>query len=176
MYTKDDMIPAKYAGKQQTLQANVTRTSELIARAADEMQMANRPEVERVPLRDLERVKVVAAEYLRDCAANGFLPTVRGIAARLGLARIALYEYARYHPGSDFSKWLEDFSDLCGELTMAAANDGTIAAVPAIFTAKARFGFREQPTQLEIVQSNSPLGPVMDAEEIAERYAELPDE
>ena len=111
--------------------------------------MANDPKRVKTPLRDLERVREVATEYLAECAQTGTMPTVRGCAARLGVTRYALYDYAKHHAGSEFSAWLEDFSDACGEVMMAAAMQGSVSPVPAIFTAKARHGWREAPLQVE---------------------------
>ena len=174
--TKDDLTPTKYTGKQQTITANTARASELVARASAEMALANRPEADRVPLRELGRIKAVAAEYLNDCAANGFLPTVRGLASWLGYSRSALYKHSEAYPNSDFAEYLRDFSDLCGEITLSAANENLINVVGGIFTAKSRFGFKEQPTQLEIVQNNIPIGPALTPEEIAAKYADLPED
>lgn len=126
--------PMKYAGKGQTLQANTTRVSELVSAVADDMERTRTGE--KVPLSDLERVKSVAAAYMRECAAVGTLPSVRGIAARLGVSRQSLYDFRKAHENSAFSKWLEDFSDLCGEVMMQAAVEGAVQSVPAIFVAK----------------------------------------
>ena len=173
MNKKTDLDPGQYAGRSQTVAANVARASELISVAAQELRLADRPE--KVPLKDLERVKKTATAYVDECAASGVLPTVRGVAARLGVSRRAIYDYAAHHKGSEFDGWLQDFSDLCAELIMNLANEGVIAAVPAIFVTKARYGWRDQPVQIEVVQNN-PLGPTVDPEDIATKYAELPDE
>lgn len=164
-----------YGGRQQTALVNSEQNAQLIAQAAAEMQMANDPKREKVPLRDLDRVREVASVYLAECAQTGMMPTVRGCAARLGITRGALYDYEKHHPGSEFSAWLQDFSDLCGEVMMAAAMQGSISPVPAIFVAKARHGYREQPVQIE-VNPGGQFGDSMTAEEIARKYAELPDE
>ena len=74
----------------------------------------------KVPLGIIDRVMDIIFSYLRECSRTGILPTVRGVAARLGLSRNALYDYSKRNPGSDLFKWLEDFSDMCGKLTMAA--------------------------------------------------------
>ncbi len=153
-----------YTGREQTMSANTEKNAEIIATAAREMHLSTRPE--KVSLRDIDRVKSVSVEYLDECAATGVLPTVRGVAARLGISRTAIYNYAGDHPGTEFSKWLEDFSDLCGEITMTAAIHGTVAAIPAIFVAKSRYQWREPAAQVEIGRIES----IPTNEELMEKY------
>lgn len=161
-----------YTGRQQTIETNTIRTREIIGKALDDMIRANA--AEKIPLSDLPRVKQAAQQYLSECADGAMMPTVRGMAARLGLSRNAVYDYQKNHPGSEFSEWLEDFSDMCGEIMMAAALDKSVDTVSAIFTAKARHGWRDS-IVIETKATN-PLGPELPVEEIAEKYAFLPDE
>ena len=175
---KDD-ISTKYGGRDQTLSVNAARVSALVDAAADDMALVNKGE--KVSLSDIARIQATAEGYLRDCSVAGVLPTVRGCAAKLGVSRQSLYDRANRHPNSEFSRWLEDFSDLCGELTMQAALEGTVAAVPAIFVAKSRYQWREAPAQIEL----GPINPLMDgyhgdadeiARAIAAKYEALPDD
>lgn len=159
-------VSAGYAGRDQTLQVNKERTSEIIGKALDDMIRSN--SAEKIPLSDLPRVKQAAQEYLKECSDRAMMPTVRGMAARLGLSRNSVYDYQRNHPDSEFAKFLDDFSDMCGEIMMAAAMDKSIDVVSAIFVCKSRHGYREV-NSIELV-NNSPLGSVASAEEIAARY------
>ena len=159
-----------YQGKAQTLAANAAQLSDVVALAADEMRMTN--SAEKVPLSDLKRIGEVAEDYLTECSTRGILPTVRGVAARLGVSRQALYDAAARKPGGPLDGWLKDFSDLCGELTMQAALSGTVAAIPAIFTTKARYGWREPSTRIEIGQ-NSPLGEPTSIDDLISKYSTL---
>lgn len=172
---KDEM---KYTGKTQTLEANMARVSALVGVAAADMERATTGE--RIPLDDIDIVKTVGTAYLRECADTGVLPTVRGCAARLGYTRQNLYYHAKEHPNGTLAKWLEDFSDVCGEITMSAAMEGVVAPVPSIFVAKSRYGFREAPAQLEVGRINPLTGtdgePGDLAEAIAAKYADLPGE
>lgn len=168
----------KYGGKEQTLQANTARVQTLVGAVADDMERTRTGE--KVPLSDLERIKAVATDYMRECAAVGTLPSVRGVAARLGVSRQSLYSYNKQHENSEFSRWLEDFSDACGETMMMAALEGAVQAVPAIFVAKSRYQWREAPQQIELGKINplSDDGRNADevAAEIAMKYRELPED
>lgn len=165
----------KYQGRSQTQLANTDGISALMAASADEYRLSiNGKQTE---LSDVDAVKRVAVEYMRDCAERGALPTVRGVASRLGVTRQSLYARAKRHPGGAFSLWLEDFSDCCAETAMIAAMAGNIREVSAIFVAKARYGWREAPTQFEIGQLNGGITGADTQEaavEIATRYSELP--
>ena len=136
--------------------------------AAKDIALVNKGE--KIPLSDLKRIREAASEYLQACSLSGVLPTVRGVAARLGVTRQALYQEARRNPDGELSQWLEDFSDTCGELTMQAALEGTVAAVPAIFVAKARYQWREPAAQVELGRID-PLGPDETNERLLEKYA-----
>ena len=167
-----DTKPAKYEGRAQTLTTNTTRVGELVARAA--VDMANARDTEervRISLTDVDQVRECAVGYLKECADSGILPTVRGVAGKLGVTRQALYEFSWNHPGSQFARWLEDFSDMCGELTMAAALDGSVNVVAAIFTTKARNGWKDNIT-IDI-PVNDPLGKRQTMDAIAAKYKDL---
>ena len=163
----------KYQGRSQTQLANTDGIGALMETAAAEYASSNSGR--QIPLSDLNAVKQAAVDYMRECAERGALPSVRGIAARLGCTRQALYQHAKRQPGGGFALWLEDFSDACAEATMAAAMAGNVREVSAIFTAKARYQWREAPQQIEIGQLN-PLTDSQTTTEIAARYAELPPE
>ena len=153
---------------------NADAVGQIVGRAADEIARANA--AEKVPLHRLDKIREVAAEYLAECSEKAMLPTVRGMAARLGTSRNALYDYQRHHPESEFSDWLEDFSDGCAEITMQAAAAGAIKEVSAIFICKARAGWREQPTQLELMthyDNRRRFGEGLTTEELTEKYSTL---
>lgn len=166
----------KYGGRTQTLAANTDSISDIVGRAAEDMARAQ--SVEKVSLQDIDRIREIGLEYLNECAALGCLPSVRGVASRIGTSRQALYDFASSHVGGSLDLWLRDFSDCCAELTMAAAMAGSIKEVSAIFTTKSRYGWRDT-DRIEIGQI-PPFDARGDAEEtarlIAAKYAELPSE
>lgn len=159
----------QYAGRGQTLATNAARTAAIVGNVAREMAMVNSGD--KIPLKNLELVKEAALNYLRTCAETGTLPTVRGCAAWCGVTRGAFYEYGRNHP--EFQSWLESFSDICAEVLMQSALEGTSAAVPAIFVCKSRYGWKEN----EEPQLKDDALPKRDVKEIIEKYADiLPDD
>lgn len=163
----DIVKSGQYTGRSQTLQINNARTAELVSMAAEEMKRIN--SAEKIPLTDIEMVRHASQKYLLECAKHGVMPTVRGCAAYFGLTRNALYNFARFHRGSAFQEWLQNFSDICGELLMQSAIEGTASPVPAIFVAKSRYGWREnEETPLQDVEPPEP-----NADEIAAKYADL---
>lgn len=168
---------AKYEGRDQTLQTNTSRIGALVSVAANGLRNINdSADRVRVSLSNIEIVQQAADEYLQECAAMGVLPTVRGVAGKLGLTRQSLYHYAKHYPDSPFARWLEEFSDLCGELTMAAALEGNVNVVAAIFTAKARFGWRDT-ISIETPNTDDPLGPRSDPKALVAKYKDiLPDD
>ena len=163
----------KYSGRGQTLAANNDCIGEIVGRAAkDAERMTNSA---KVTLSDIDRIQKIAVNYLREAADGAFLPSVTGIAARLGCTRQNLYAYAKTHPDSPFDLWLQSFSDLCGEAMMEAAMRGSVKEVSAIFSAKSRYGWRDNLT-LEIAQPDrGPLHSQVTPDEIAQKWAELPD-
>lgn len=160
---KDDL-----KGREQALTANASKVGDIVAQAAYGMSLAKGGE--KAPLSDMNRVKDYAQAYLTECAEKGTLPTVRGCAARLGVTRNAFYDRAKRHPNSEFALWLEDFSDLCGEVMMQAALEGTVSPVPAIFIAKSRYHWREAPQQIEFGRIGQ-MGAEPDEYELRRRIA-----
>ena len=164
---------AKYEGRDQTLQTNTGRVGALVGMAAANLRNVNSDDDGiRGKLSDMGLVKMATDEYLMECASLGVLPTVRGVAGKLGLTRQTLYHHAKRNPDSQFAQWLEEFSDLCGELTMQAALEGSVNVVAAIFTAKARFGWRDN-FSVEITNTDDPLGERASADAIIAKWSDV---
>ena len=149
----------RYGGREQTMSANSDRLQALINRCASGMETA-----ERSDLSDIVAVQKVAASYFKECGKNATVPTVSGLAGKLGCTRQNLYDYGKRN--RDFHAFLEDYSDKCGELLAEAALD---------FVLKSRYQWRECPAQLELVRPKSILDDGITAEDIARKYRELPE-
>ena len=162
--------PAKvYGGRSETLAVNDNRISQLVAGAADGMQNLLDPQ-KRVPLADTKSIAEITIQYVRACAESASLPTMSGLAKAIGCTRAAIYYFIKEHPEHESAKWFEDFSDTAAEVMMQAALSGTVAPVPAIFIAKARYNWRDAIT-IEAVPA-APLGAEYSAEEIEKRIVE----
>ena len=164
-----DMVD-RYKGRAQTAAVNAECIGKLSARAADEMIRANA--AEKIPLHQLDKIKQIAAEYLSECSDSGLPPSVRGVAARLGVTRGALYDYKRHHADSEFAKWLDDFSDLCAEIVVQGAIMGAYKEASAIFLAKARASWIET-AQVDIKYNGPNYDRGLSQEELAEKYSTL---
>lgn len=160
-----------YGGRGQTAEVNRQLVSEIVGDMVEQMAQAT-DESRRFPLSDIDSVERVAREYVGACARKGRLPTVSGLAAALGRHRTTLYKYADEH--KSFSDWLIEFSDRCGECASEAAMCGARAAIPTIFSLKARHGWRDVLAIEPIQQKNG----ITDesAAAIAAKYSALPND
>ena len=161
----------KYLGRGQTLEMNQSLITETVSTAARQMQESS-DESKRIPLTDLASVRRIAQEYLALCAGKSQLPTVTGLAARLGRSRSSLYK----ERNNAFHEFLEDFSDICGETLSQSMLYGGVAAVPGIFVLKSRYQWREAPITIETAAPIGPLVQELSPEQIAEKYSYLPDD
>jgi len=155
--------------KQEASELNKAAISDLVSAAADGMDRI--ASAEKVSLSDVETVRTVTRLYMRHCAATSMLPTMSGLAGALGYTRQGIYIYIKRHPESETAHWLQDFSDKCGEIMMQAALSGNVSAIPAIFTAKARYGWKEDEQPVMVEDDTGTLT----AREIMEKYQDLPD-
>ncbi len=156
-------------GRQDTIVANRALVTQIVVMGADGLRkMANG---ERASLHDTAAVKEATARYLEECAKAGVMPGMAGLSAELGYSRQNVYHYIKKHPESDTTKWLKAVSDYFGEMMMTGALSGAVSAIPAIFTAKSRFGWREDE---EPIFKDTTM-PEPTPEEIAEKWADLPE-
>ena len=160
-----------YGGRGQTAEVNRQLVCEIVGDMVEQM-IQTTDESRRFPLSDIDSVERVAREYVSACARKGRLPTVSGLAAALGRHRTTLYKYADEHKG--FSDWLLDFSDRCGECASEAAMCGARAAIPTIFSLKARHGWKD----IIAVEPIQPKNGITDedAAALAAKYSMLPED
>ena len=165
---------SKIYSKAETLEANqqgIGRAVLAMARTMEQGSDASR----QFDLSDFQQLNKVAIAYTRACALAGSLPSVSGLAGALGRSRTGLYEYGKVH--APFREWLQDYSDLCAEAAISAAIEGSAQAVPAIFLAKARAGWKDNdPVELRIGRADTPLGEAADPATIAAKYHALPED
>lgn len=165
----------RYGGRSQTITENRAAVSVIVDDMFRQLERASDGS-RRIDLNDIDLVDAEARRYTAECATESVLPTVTGLASWLGRSRDSLYKHSRDH--GQFRDWLNMFSDLCGTATARAAMEGTVAAIPAIFTLKARHGWSEGAIEINVGRSD-PLDRTVDeraAAEIAAKYADLPDD
>ena len=165
--------PASVYRKSDTLAANEERIRNIVTLgAAGLMRVSDKDK--KIRLSDTEAVKEVTIQYVNMCAKYSILPNMSGLAKALGMSRQALYYHISHHPDNDeTTEWLKDCSDSFGQMMMDAALSGVVAPIPAIYMAKARYFWREN--DIPDSYSSSKGYERYSAEEIAERYTDLPD-
>ena len=116
-------------------------------------------------------------EYIQYCSEIGFKPTIESLCVALGINRITLRSWKNGGSGTKHDKEKQNVAQQIYE--MFAAIDADLAmnnkVYPAtyIFRGKNYYDMRDE-TEV-VVTPNNPLGDTVSAEEIAEKYAELPD-
>lgn len=176
--TKEEMIEVLEKKREtkvykNTRNAGNSRTeniTELLNGAIKEFEASTHKE--RITLSDTESVKEQTFEYLGVCAEQGVLPDMQGLALSLGHTARNIYAYKKSKPESDTAIFLEMCGDLFSSLISAAANNGDINNIFAIFTQKAQHGWKE--TTEIILTPNNPLGDVKSEDELkrlADKYS-----
>lgn len=115
-------------------------------------------------------------EYFFDsCAEAGERPTVEKYCLALGYARNTVTEWKNgLHCSAERSTIIKKAFDVLASYDAGMATEGKMNPVPYIFRAKNYYGMKDQ-TDL-VVTPNNPLGDTVSAEEIEQKYAELPEE
>lgn len=129
---------------------------------------ANKKSILNRPIEVFEQIK----EYFDVCVAVRKPPDMTGLAKKFGITRDALYSYMRTHPDTETTSMIKMFEDSCTEAMTRCAYENSINPIVAIFTLKARYGFKEASEVL--VTNNNPMGELKAPEEIAEKYSYLP--
>ena len=158
--------------RSETIEANEKQIQKIVSVMTEGMKHKAR-ENGKIKLSDTWAVKEITIRYMEICAENAALPTMAGLSQALGVSREALYDHVKRHPQDETSRWIRDTSDTFGEILMQSALSGTVSAIPAIFTAKARYGWREDDSGFD--RSVEPLPDQATPEAIAEKYSDLPE-
>ena len=154
-------------------EANRQAIQELVTASAVELAQAAAA-IDTVSLADTETVKQRTMLYVRACADTGTIPTFSGLMRSMGLTTRAGEQYRRRNPDSDTGKWLELYSDYCGDVLADAALKNLTNNVFAIFVEKARNNWQDKVTiETEITQSPYAQDALTE-EDIIRKYQELP--
>ena len=148
------------------LSALVKKTTEELAEVA-----TSKP----ISLKDIDEVKKRTILYLRACEETSTIPSVMGLARSMGLTRQALYDCIWRGEPKDTAKWLELCRDAFSDLLAQAGLRNACNGITAIFLEKALYGLRETTEIIAKREDSTVLGETLTAEEIAEKYKDLPE-
>lgn len=114
--------------------------------------------------------------FFETIAETGELPTVEKMALALGVNHEQLSRWERGMDGSSPTRqaMIRQAKAALGAIDAELVSNNKIPQVTYIFRSKNFFGMRDQ-TDV-VVTPNNPVGEVISAEEIAEKYKELPEE
>lgn len=106
-------------------------------------QMSQFATSERISLSDIDELKKRTLIYLKACEENAVFPSISGLARTLGYSRQELISWQTNKQGTDVSRWLNSFSDMCAELLHQSALTKNTSEITTIFLSKALYGMRE---------------------------------
>lgn len=170
MQSNEERKP-KRPTRREMLEANKDSVSALVGQLASQLEQ-NEIEQRKISLNDTERVKDISLLYIRSCQASGCVPNLAGVALALGISRRALEYFKTRNPDHETSKWFNLLKEQFGETLMQAALDGAVAPIPAIFMAKANYGWRDDPEpEVQNNDGQEELSP----DAIAAKWQDLPE-
>lgn len=135
---------------------------------------ATRIDKQRIDLNCLEDVAECTQIYLQACANEGVYPSVMGLSVYgFGISRQALNQYMLRNPNSKTTEYLHRIKDIMADILTDQSLKNNCNPVQAIFQLKNHFEHtdkvEETPPPVEV------LGEAPTAQEIIERYTDLPD-
>ena len=111
---------------------------------------------DRVEFDNLEAVRARAEEYISFCADNAMLPSLQGLAAHLGVSRIAVYKYLNGHSDTPTAQYLVRLRAFFTDCRITATDKGASHPVTTIFLLKnSSEGYADR-VELAPVQPESP--------------------
>lgn len=90
----------------------------------------------RVDLRDTESVKQITVEFMQTCSGVGIVPTIEGLAARLGFSRNVFYRFLRENPEDETAQFLNKVRLMWAQARMGLAERGLLDNAMSIFILK----------------------------------------
>lgn len=161
----------KKASRREVIEANKDTISSLVGNLADRLEEAERYE-NKISLRDAEAVKDITLRYLRSCQISGVMPSLAGVALALGVAPETLSRFMKSNAETDSGKWFWMVKSHFADIINQASMDGVIQPIPAIFTLKASYGWRDDP---EPEVHNNDGAEELSPDAIAAKWQNLPD-
>lgn len=114
-------------------------------------------------------------EYIQYCSQVGFKPTIESLCVALGIDRMTLRNW-KNGVGTDKEKQIvaQQIYEMFAAIDADLAMNNKVYPATYIFRGKNYYDMRDE-TEV-VVTPNNPLGDIVSAEEIAEKYAELPED
>lgn len=162
--------PKKYS-RREIMESHKDQISDLVGDLADRLEEAERTK-RKVYLQDIDTVKDISLRYIRSCQITGTLPTLSGLALALGVNTDALFRFIRVHSETESGRWFLELKSQFANILNQSALDGSVAPIPAIFTLKASYGWRDDP-EPEVRNNDGQEDLTPDA--IAAKWQDLPD-
>lgn len=153
--------------KAEALMSDIDNKATLLKLSADRGQ---------VNLHDLSEVTERTFQYLAACKSASAYPSVMGLSAlAFGYSTQGLNKFLRENPNSRTAEFIEltktTFADILANQALLRNADST----QAIFQLKNQNNFADR-VEIAPVMPSGPLGEVVDAETIAAKYADLPED
>lgn len=169
LVTNEQRKPA-HKKRREMLEANKDTVSDLVGNLAERLEEAEVREP--INLRDVHAVKSQTMLYIRSCQISGVLPTMTGLALAIGVAVETLSRFIHGHPEEESAKWLRLVKQQFGDLLNQSALNGAVAPIPAIFTLKSNYGWRDDPEpEVQNNEGREDLTP----DAIAAKWQDLPE-
>lgn len=127
-----------------------------------------------IDISDPKQVEQRISEYFTFCADNDRKPNIKGLGNWLGVDATTVNSWKRgEYRAETHSPLIKKAVDILEELWIDYMMNGKVNPGSGIFIGKNLFGYRDA-IDLVPVQQN-PLGDTLSAEEIAEKYKDLPE-
>lgn len=112
-------------------------------------------------------------DFFEYCIANGERPTVEKYALALGYVRTTINDWERgNHASPRRSVIIKKAKEFLASYDAAMTTQGKLNPVVYIFRGKNYYGMKDQ--QDVVLTPNQPLGEGINAQDVAQKYAELP--
>lgn len=119
-----------------------------------------------------DEVKSRTIEFFENCYKNGERPTVEKYALALGHSRQMLWKME--NKGDRVGDVIKQAKEFLASFDANLVASGKMNPVPYIFRAKNYYGLRDQ--QDLVIAPSSPLDSTVSAQDVATKYAELPED
>jgi len=147
---------------------------QVIAAAVAQQREALRNFNNRVDLSSMPQVQERVERFMESCEAYGTLPTMLALATYMGYSRANLYAYIANHRDSETAQYLDNFRSACAAVIAQASANRTIDNATSIFLLKNSGQGLNDAQSIEITRGVDPQPIRLTAEQIMEKYKDLP--